>query len=154
MALKKQRLTKAVIENARRFSKLERHTVACKFCSEEVYNLSPDVTSVVCSDCCIRRAAPPELPAKKVPPEQRRPRGWQFTKEYRAPNGALYKRGELVDETNLESNKTKVKSRKSTKLRAGSIKNTSTKKATHTKKLKRSKSTKRVARRKNRRTSI
>lgn len=104
MALKRTRITKKVVKAERRIVNRERKTLSCKECGLEIDNVSADIAAITCATCCIKMSAPPDLPAKPKPPEERRPRGWQFMKEYRAPDGTLYHRGEKVhEETPIQS---------------------------------------------------
>lgn len=98
MALKRKRLTKKSAKQDRRIVGKERKTLPCKECGDDVPNLGADIIAVTCSWCVVRMVAPPDLPAKPKPPGERNPRGWQFMKEYRAPDGTLYHRGVKVDE--------------------------------------------------------
>lgn len=99
MSLKPRRIPKKSKSEELQALKRERHDLPCKECGEYVYDLTGDISGVTCSDCCIRMSAPPNFPAKQKLPEDRRPRGWQFMKEYRAPEGTLYHRGVKVDES-------------------------------------------------------
>jgi len=96
--LKRKRITKKEIEESRRLAGLPLKSMACKQCNRIEKKVSPDAVSVICSVCVTKMIPLPESQNKPKPPEERRPRGWQFMKEYRAPDGTLYRRGEKVDE--------------------------------------------------------
>lgn len=109
MALNHKRISKKLRKQEQKIVDKARKTLSCKLCGVDVENISADIVAVTCSRCCIKMSAPPDLPAKPKPPEERRPRGWQFMSEYRAPDGILYRRGEIVDETLSKATKVSAK---------------------------------------------
>lgn len=98
MTLKRKRITKQDIKHDSRVYNKPRKSLACKECGTIVENVVADTSAITCWRCVARMVAPPDLPVKAKPPEERRPRGWQFMNEYRAPDGTLYRRGVKVDE--------------------------------------------------------
>ena len=108
MALKKRRISKHG-GTANLMTRWERKSLWCKKCGDEVEDLSPDVSAVICSRCCIKMCEPPVPPVRVTPVAERRPRGWQFRAEYRSPDGVLYRRGEKVDETISKKSSTVAK---------------------------------------------
>jgi hypothetical protein len=95
----RKKVTKKEIEESRKLAGLSLKEMACKNCGRIETKVSPNAVSVICSICVTKMVPLPESHNTPKPPEERRPRGWQFMKKYRAPDGVLYRRGVKVDES-------------------------------------------------------
>lgn len=104
--LKRKRPTKHQIEIQQQYKNKDPIALECSKCWRTVENLNADTSSVICSYCVQGMVDPPEIRNTK---ETGRPRGWQFRAKYRAPDGTLYSRGKIVNES---TNSTKNSNRR------------------------------------------
>lgn len=54
-----------------------------------------DISKIICSNCVALMVPPPET-SKTNSPAEKRPRGWQFRKQYVSPSGIEYSFGKEV----------------------------------------------------------
>lgn len=79
----------------------------CKECGNDGAYCAYDVKAVTCALCVAKQAAPPEPPKSlQNKPDEKRPRGWQFMKEYISPSGKVYHKGKEVDENTAHAVRT------------------------------------------------
>lgn len=77
--------------------------IECESCGT-ITEVPSDVKSIICSNCVILMVPPPEN-SKTTKPKEKRPRGWQFRKQYISPSGIMYSFGKEVTQNENNINK-------------------------------------------------
>jgi len=97
MALKRRKITKAILKAEHKIIDFSTKILECKECSRYV-EVGADIGAVTCAICVQKMVGPPDNYVKKKDVEEKRPRGWQFMKQYVSPSGKVYNRGILKDD--------------------------------------------------------
>ncbi len=88
----------------------------CSLCgiSQEVRG---NITGITCARCVQKMVAPPDFPVKPKPAGERKPRGWQFMKEFVDHDGIVYHKGKAEDKKKSKPKQKTVKKKSSTTVR-------------------------------------
>jgi len=111
--MKRKRVTKKMIKSSQKIFGKDPKTMECSKCFDLVMNVDAGASLVICGRCVQRMVAPPEALTKPV--KEKRPRGWQFRKEYTSPSGKIYHYGKEVKNNDQKTTKEVAKSSKGKK---------------------------------------